>query len=625
MPAQTCSYTILFTPAISKLYNTTLSISFNDGLSVKNISANLFARDLVVPANLTFSTSALNFSNVEIGVSRAVRIAISNSSATAATSVVGSFSDAGAHFSVSSETCGNTIEASESCYLDITFTPTEEKSYYPIDFNFSYHDGNYTQNSTFSITANGVGDPFTEVTTAHTGHNKFSSVAISPRNSNLMMAEELFGMMFKSTDGGQTWVKQCKKPGAAYYNNHSNGDLSGRIVFSKASDNSAYIVCWLGSPVRIDSLSGADCPTLDGAGYSLGTAIYRNLDSDSSGNIYVTDWGSNLYKSTDYGVTFSPIATGTGLYSPVVHIDTFNETNIILASGPNGDDLYKNSLANFSIFNVVQNSVVNGQGQYIVFDPINSGYVFSNAGIFSSNSGATWNVNANYNLSNMESFHINSSGAGFRVRDNAGVIVIERTHNLITPVWSQLAASGFAVSSTGVTLNKTQLTSEGSNIALIVNMELWLSSDSGASFSKLNLPETGPASLPMVASSDGVTLYGANFYGEIYKSINLGTSWTQVATAPAAFYGSGGLTAFPHPDMPEAIIFRTPVVMKLPLLPRPMVLPQLYSGIQTGAIMIFGIIQPVLPKIPISQIHFTFMEVLTRVEYLMITVQRLLI
>jgi hypothetical protein len=353
-----------------------------------------------------------------------------------------------------------------------------------------------------------------------------------------------------------SWNKQCQNTWWGY-NLHGGGYYSGRIVFSKGADNKAYLTTW-GTIMRIDDLNGADCPSLtsQSSPYVLGSRAYRNVDTDSMGNLYVSNWCNGLYKSTNYGQSFTLLGpTASSVCGGDVNIDPFNESNILLASSAD-NKIYQNSVVSPTSFSVVKSNTPYDLNIY--FDPANEGYIFSNKGLFSSDSGATWSNHPNHDQFTL-AFHIAQSGEAYRViTDDSFRAYVQKTDSLINPTWTTLPASGLdddlslLVYSNQI-WTSIQIVAQGSNLGILVKNDLWLSQDSGNSFTKMSSPDS-MSSLPVIASSDGVTLYGAQVTGGIYKSTDAGESWSKVADAPV--FTDTNLIALPHPNNPQSVIFR---------------------------------------------------------------------
>jgi photosystem II stability/assembly factor-like uncharacterized protein len=356
-------------------------------------------------------------------------------------------------------------------------------------------------------------------------------------------------MIYQSNDSGLTWNKLCRNP-------YSVG-LRGRLQFSKGSDNSLYSIGW-GTLMPVTDRDGENCHMMthpgNGINYSNKKTPY--FATDSLGHVYVHDHGSGVYKSTNMAHSATLLVANNNNYYTSVYINPFDETKVLLANS-SSINLFNQSNSSLS---VVHTGIPDTE--YLSFDPVNQGRVYSSAGIFSADGGVTWQTDANYNAANMRSFHLNAQGNAFRLNSDGTNLLIQKSQNLITPNWTTLAASGLVALDDNIA--NSQVVSEGSNILVLDRNDkygnLFISRDGGTTFSAITLNEPTPSSLASIGSSDGVTIYGTNRKGEIYKSTDAGLNWALVQTPMTEVfnvYNNYSIYAFPHPNNPNSILFKT--------------------------------------------------------------------
>jgi choice-of-anchor A domain-containing protein/uncharacterized repeat protein (TIGR01451 family) len=145
-------------------------------------------------------------------------------------------------------------------------------------------------------------------------------LALLDDNQGNMFAGTLGGKIYKSTDGGTSWVRINENMNAIYIwtlVKNSSGDLFAGTelgIFKSAS----------GTDWNITSLSDKDV---------------RTMKIDNLGNIFAGVWGYGVYKSADDGLTWLP--RNSGLISVAVHSLTISGSSIYAATLDLG--LYKST------------------------------------------------------------------------------------------------------------------------------------------------------------------------------------------------------------------------------------------------------------------------------------------
>jgi len=337
----------------------------------------------------------------------------------------------------------------------------------------------------------------------------FHDIIIMPGAANEFYAQDATGYVYKSTDSGLTWIKQCL------------AGTGGVMKVSSGADKTVYVNKYVTGVTRVASLAGAACPAFANIGIIYTYGISSNFDVSPNGTLYAFEGASQNYvkKSVDYGQTWTTISqhsaatTWMGFYA----VDRWNDGQIQLMNRHftgTGAGLYRS--ADYGVtWSLV--SSMNGNNLTTKFDPVNQGWVYTNTGYYSSNGGQTWALDATKYVSNTNRWEMAADGAGYVLQQSGNDVLLRKATNMTSPVWSTIYT--FPNQTTG----RMTVSVVGSTIAVMMNGQAYVSKDSGVSFNQMTLP-ISELELSGITSA-GNNIYGVNPRGTILASNNSGSTW----------------------------------------------------------------------------------------------------
>lgn len=352
------------------------------------------------------------------------------------------------------------------------------------------------------------------------------------------------GEIFKTTDGGSTWVRQ-------------NSGISATIYGIKFFDaNTGWATGAFGAMLRTTD-GGATWNVAKAGdasyGYDQGPitivdakAVYVGRLADGTGSYYGT-----IYGSPDGGVTWRAMSTvphaitSTGKFWSVQ-----NGNGYSVRVSSNGGQNYSQVLdlktpANSYYFDTTS-LVAQGDLQAAVFTRSSTfdytSYTYTNFENFYTtvDGGATWSKvevrNAGTTTGVQRLLGISADGKTLTASGNSGVMRSADSGATWTPLAGPVnGAYYYGFVSLG-----------GNDVATTTSSDTWLSEDAGQTWKKLSNP--GQSSLNVNSNSlrrvDANTLLVTDNSGATYLSKDRGQSWAQVVAASDTGYGQQAALAF---------------------------------------------------------------------------------
>jgi photosystem II stability/assembly factor-like uncharacterized protein len=364
-----------------------------------------------------------------------------------------------------------------------------------------------------------AGATWTNYTTGLNSTTYFSRIAIRPGHSAELLAAlgSTSGGLYRSSDAGQSWSRL----------------VAGRaddVIFTPSGDTAYAVGSGIGFRFSIDG----GLTFISSSPVSMQTRNHIALCKTSPNILYFAHHSSaigiNVYKSTDAGVTFTQVATGTNFnggqawYDFYMHVNPFDPNYAYVGS----IDIWRTTNGGTSFQNIT-----NGYGggnvhvdqHNVDFHPTDPNRMMcvNDGGVWrSSDRGTTWeNLNATLTLTQF--YRMTSDPSNFLhlmggTQDNG----TQRTTG--SSFWT--AAFGgdggdvcFGVQDNAKILGETQ------------NNGVMRSLDGGNSWSSATTGLSGTAAWvgPLVShpDSDGV-FYTAR--GSVFKTTNAGDLWTSIST-----------------------------------------------------------------------------------------------
>jgi hypothetical protein len=339
---------------------------------------------------------------------------------------------------------------------------------------------------------------------------------IDPLNSATIYVTLASGEVHKSVNGGSSWALQCTSSNIASF-----GSTYGRLVV--APDGTAYATGHTQFG-RVEALAGAECPLAFHASAAWASYYHSNrLAIDSTGKLYTWTFTSpgGLLSSTNHGDTFSPINTTPSLFNSM-EVDPFDDKHLLGVFASHGDDpvgIYHSPDAGVT-WTQTDATFEEYQGG-VRFNPAAQGFVYLDGGHYSKNGGMTWTTNAAF-----DAMEIDATGAGYRLKTGVGVTELQRTADMINPVWSTLHSF-----SGQVNLGVSMVSVVAGTIAVVLEGNLHLSKNAGTTFTPVKLAVKDSSLVASSIVAHGSLVYAAAS-GRIFKSSNGAQAWTEVY-APA--------------------------------------------------------------------------------------------
>lgn len=252
-------------------------------------------------------------------------------------------------------------------------------------------------------------------------------MTIASDNTNNLFAGTLGGVVYKSTDNGTNWTQLLNTINNATLIWNIKVLSNGKIL--AATEQGIYISSDNGASWELSTLNGKDT---------------RSIVVDSQGIIYVSTWGSGVYKSADNGNKWT--AMNTGLTNNNINTLAINAQGTLFA-GSFGDGVFRSNGTGWDRLtgenHFVWTLYVDGQGSLICGT--------YGSGVFTSNdNGSSWthlalssNLNYTYGITGDQNDNL------YFISFTGGVTV--RNHQ--TGAFNMLGLSALGVSSIYINQN----------------------------------------------------------------------------------------------------------------------------------------------------------------------------
>jgi|GEM_PF-4673508 len=344
------------------------------------------------------------------------------------------------------------------------------------------------------------------VTFTGTFQNPIKNVGLAPGSPNTIYVVHWGGMVKRSTDGGSNWTTMCQS------RSNSEDEYYGNIMVSPGADATAYIAAHT-TVDKIAAVDGAACPTMARSVW----ATYKNngfFAFNATGRVYSMNYYDYSY-SDDSGTTWTKINSNKALFHSMVR-DPFDNARILMALGNSTPDTINGFTLNGETN--LNNSISGAFPPDILMSPQTQGFVaMSTAGQYSTDGGVTWISSNDHILAEFD-----SAGNAYRFAPSLQTVKIQKSTNFTTatPTWTDFYDFGTLAknSDPDVKIN-------GTTMAVISDSRLFLSLNSGSTFSEITFTKaTHSPRTPTVAAS-GNTIYIYD-QGLIKKSTDEGNTWT---------------------------------------------------------------------------------------------------
>ena len=247
------------------------------------------------------------------------------------------------------------------------------------------------------------GATWTQITTGLPAHTYFSRIVIRPGHNNELLAAMGPAGLYKSTDSGNSWAIK----------------LSGRcdeVRFTPSGDTAFVSGNGVGFRRSID---GGNSFSVFSSGWTLGERNHFDYCFSNPSYMYAASYSSSsfkVYKSTDYGVTFSQVSPSTDFKGGQAWYDMYCRVN-----PDNPDDAYVGTIDVFrttnggisfvNITNAYSNGTVHPDQHYLFFDPTdaNTFFICNDGGIYKTTNNGSSFTNMNQNLTLTQFYRITTS------------------------------------------------------------------------------------------------------------------------------------------------------------------------------------------------------------------------
>jgi hypothetical protein len=341
-------------------------------------------------------------------------------------------------------------------------------------------------------------------------------VRADPKNAATLYVSLMNGEIHKSTNSGANWTVQCKSSNIEAY-----GTSYGHIVVSP--DGTAYATGHT-QFARVEALGGEEYPTIIDSSAAWASYYHSNrLAIDSTGKLYTWTFvgPGGLVSSINQGASYSVINTTASLFNSM-EVDPFDDKHLVAVHGSHSTDpvgIYNSTDSGVSWTQI--DGGFENYGAGVHFNPAAKGWIYLGSGHYSKDGGLTWADDAAYTC-----LEVDAKGAGYRLTTSAGGVRLERAPDMTAPAWANLHTFSGVQANLGVSM----VSVVGSTIAVVLEGRLYVSSNSGTTF-------TGPVKFAIQGTSltaSSIVAHGALVYaaanGRIFKSTDSAQNWSEVYT-----------------------------------------------------------------------------------------------
>ncbi|MDA8792969.1 cadherin-like domain-containing protein [Bacteriovoracaceae bacterium] len=368
---------------------------------------------------------------------------------------------------------------------------------------------------------------FSGVSTDDLGH--WLSAAVHEFDNSIIYASDNLGQIFKTIDNGTNWNFVCK------YNRDLDDDKDHLFHFSKSDLNDVYFTTEH-EAYYIDANDGYSCTQIttgvgdlyneyNRASFSVGIdGILYSMAHTGVNNI-------NLYNSTDKGTSWTLVSNFTTL-GHFGGLRASRNQNKILSYYSSADDGagsaemgFKRSKNNGASFSNIEesNSDINSTQTANIINSINdTKLLISNFGRYSTDDGKSWSA-YDSDLEFDEDFAIDGSNNIYYLQDSSDDTILYQSTSYAAPSFASFYTFSDNSSSN---LYDNKISINDTIFAAMVNGYLYISSNTGSTFTKINWPGRFLL-IDSVASEDNSNLFVATNDWNIFDSSNLGTTYSE--------------------------------------------------------------------------------------------------
>ena len=149
-----CLFTVNYNPSVAGNYNPNLLITYVDGTTTKSLTKGLIASTLT-PASISTSSSSFNFNNVLLNTKKDQIFTLTNNGQVSATSFSVALAGTNANQFPHTTNCTNTLAASNSCQITVSFNPAIEGTLSG-SLNFYWNNGIASTGDSISLSGSGI-------------------------------------------------------------------------------------------------------------------------------------------------------------------------------------------------------------------------------------------------------------------------------------------------------------------------------------------------------------------------------------------------------------------------------------------------------------------------------------
>jgi photosystem II stability/assembly factor-like uncharacterized protein len=358
------------------------------------------------------------------------------------------------------------------------------------------------------------------------------ALAVNPSNSSIVYAGSFGDGVFKSNDGGSSWVTHKAGLGNLYIISLAVDPSQPDTVYAGTQKGGIYKstdggVTWSAANSGIQNNAVVYSLAVNNGNHDILLAGTRGENDNSS-----PPWFGILYRSTNGGASWTPVLQNVGgsgaqdwVYS--IAVNPTSPEEVFAASHEHGPYRSENYGASWSS---VMNNLSDGSGRAIAVDPRSSNSdavyyaVWHRTGVYkSTNAGASW-ASTSSGLGEAKVYPNGFVLAPTQpntiyLADFTGLGVMKSTNAANS--WSSVGLGGIYIYSVAVNPNDSD-----SVIAGTLDHGIYRSSNGGGSWGSSQVGLTNTQVSGMVSGSDGA-LYASTQGGGVYKSSDQGATWNE--------------------------------------------------------------------------------------------------